>query len=284
MLRQRIPELWSRASALLSAMEWDWLYDESTGLPYGCRYPNGDASEDWHYDWLCADSRLAHFIGIGTEKIPPDSWNNLNRHKEPSRCIGLWHFEPGWDGGGLFMPLLPEIFLDEVKSEISLSTQNFIKDQISYYQQINAPAWGSSATALPPYGEEYCGYGCMRDDILVPHASILAADYISSKELAQNLLAFEALGAREWVTDGHEKLDFGFRASVNWQTSEVASVYLVLDQCMAFLSLANNKANSCIRDLFCQDDIILNAINVISDYGNSCVIDEVEITSLKNEK
>ncbi len=266
-LRQRVPELSSRASVLLNAMEWDWLYDEIIGLPYGCRYPDGSSS-DWHYDWLCADSRLAHFIGIGTEKIPPDSWNNLNRQKEQSRCTNLWHFEPGWDGGGLFMSFLPSIFLYEAKSEIETSADNFVKDQICYYQQIGAPAWGWSAIALPPYGEEYCGYGCVRDDILVPHASILAANYVSSSELITNLRAFEALGAREKVTDGNEELDFGFRASVMWQTGEVASVYLVLDQSMSFLSLVNRVINGRIRKLFCQDDITLRAIDLIPDYSH----------------
>jgi len=284
MLRQRIPELFYRAGALLDAMEWDWLYDESAGLPYGCRYPNGDASEDWHYDWLCADSRLANFIGIGTEKIPPDSWNNLNRQQESSRCIGLWHFEPGWDGGGLFMALLPGIFLDEAESELGTSARNFVQDQICYYQQIGAPAWGWSATALPPYGEEYCGYGCVRDNILVPHASVLAANYVSSAELTQNLHALEELGARVLVTDGHERFDFGFCASLNWQTGEVASVYLVLDQSMAFLSLANHRINGHIRELFCQDDITLRAINMIPDYGNSCAVNGLRVTNLTNEK
>ena len=269
MLRQRVSELSARSGALLNAMEWDWLYDDSAGLPYGCRYPDGDAS-DWHYDWLCADSRLAHFIGIGTEKIPPDSWNNLNRNQEPQRCAGLWHYEPGWDGGGLFMQFLPGIFLDETESEIGTSASNFAQDQICYAQQIGAPAWGWSATCLPPYGEDYCGYGCERDDILVPHASILAADYISPASLTENLLILEAMGGRQSVTDGTQTFDFGFRASVNWQTSEVASVYLVLDQSMAFLSLFNGITNGVIRELFCQDEITLSAISLIPEYSNSC--------------
>ena len=269
LLRQRVTELSARASALLNAMEWDWLYDNNAGLPYGCRYPDGSASNG-HYGWPAADSRLAHFIGIGTQKMPPGSWNNLNRSHEPPRCSGFWHFEPGWDGGGLFMQLLPGIFLDEAESELGTSACNFVQDQICYAQQIGAPTWGWSATALPPYGAEYCGYGCERDDILVPHASILAADCISPAELTKNLLALEALGARPLVTDGTQTFDFGFRASVNWRTREVSAVYLVLDQCMAFLSLVNHRANGRIRELFCQDDITLRAISLIPDYGNSC--------------
>jgi hypothetical protein len=269
LLRQRIPELSDRASALLNAMEWDWLYDNDVGLPYGCRFPDGSVSA-FHYNFLAADSRLAHFIAIGTSKMPPDSWSNLNRDQKLQRCAGLWHFEPGWDGGGLFMQFLPGIFLDEADSELGTSACNFAQDQICYAQQIGAPAWGWSATALPPYGEEYCGYGCERDDILVPHASILAADCLSSVSLTKNLLALSVLGARPLVTDGTQTFDFGFRASVNWELGEIASVYLVLDQSMAFLSLVNRATHGGFRDLFCEDEITSAAISLIPDYMNSC--------------
>jgi hypothetical protein len=269
LLRQRMPELSARVSTLLNAMEWDWLYDTATGLPYGCRYPDGSTST-WHYDWLSADSRLAHFIGIGTEKMPPDSWNNLSRIHEQPKCSGLWHFEPGWDGGGLFMAFLPAIFLDEKNNELGTSAHNFVQDQICYAQQIGAPAWGWSATAMPPYGADYCGYGCMRDEILVPHASILAAESINSEELYENLLSLEALGARQPVTDGIQTTDFGFRASLNWSTHDVTTTYLVLDQSMTFLSLVNKIDNKNIRKLFCQDEITHQAIKLIPDYTNSC--------------
>jgi len=272
LLRQRIPELSKRVTVLLDAMEWDWLYDKDVGLPYGCRYPDGSAST-WHYDWLVADSRLAHFIGIGTEKMPVASWNKLNRTKKSSRCNGmnLKHFKPDWDGGGLFMAFLPAIFLDEANGELGASYRNFVQDQICYAKQIGAPAWGWSATAMPPHGADYCGYRCVRDDVLVPHASILAVDYVDSAELVNNLQALESLGARTAVTDGEQTFDFGFHASVDWQKNEVASVYLVLDQSMAFLSLVNHATKGRIRSLFCQDRITQSAISKIPDYKNSCI-------------
>lgn len=272
LVRQRIPELSTRAGALLQAMEWSWLFDSSAGLPYGCRATDGSPSSWWHYDWLAADSRLAHFIGIGTGKMPPGSWMNLNRSHQPPRCASLgndlWHFEPGWAGGGLFMQLLPGIFLDEAGSELGTSARNFVQDQTCYAQQIGAPAWGWSATALPPYGAEYCGYGCVRDDILVPHATLLAAEIISGSELSQNLSNLHRLGARPLVMD--MALDYGFIASANWQTDEVATTYLVLDQTMAFLSLVNYRTGGKIRASFCQDGITRQAMTLIPDYSNSC--------------
>jgi hypothetical protein len=265
-LRQRLPEYSARASALFETMEWDWLYDKKKGLLYGCRYPEKNEPSNWHYDWLCADSRLAYFIAIGTQKIPAKSWNNLNRQHGTPKCINRWHFGPGWDGGGLFMAMLPAIFIDETKSILNISTKNFVKDQICYYKKIKAPAWGFSATALPPYGGEYCGYGCFRDEILVPHASILAMDFVKPNNYKKNLKAFEKMGARQVVTDGKEKYDFGFRASVDWKSKKNASCYLILDQAMAFLSLCNNQTSSLIRKLFSQDKIAIKAVKRISDY------------------
>ena len=263
LLRQRIPELSDRVSTLLDAMDWSWLYDPDEELLYGCRYPNGTAS-DWHYDWLAADSRLAYFISIGTEKIPPGSWDNLNRSKEPQKCANLWHFEPGWEGGGLFMQFLPGIFLDEAGSKLGESAGNFAKDQICYAQQIGAPAWGWSATALP--NGEYCGYLCERDDILVPHASILAIDCVDPDALITNLRTLETLGARSQVSDGTQMFDFGFCSSVNWQTGEISSKYLLLDQSMAFLSLVNPLTNVSLRTVFSQDKITQTGIDLILDY------------------
>ena len=110
----------------------------------------------------------------------------------------------------------------------------------------------------------------MRDDILVPHASILAIGDIGPSDLIQNLRALEALGARPLVTDGTHAFDFGFPASVNWQTRETATVYLVLDQSMAFLSLVNYRTNGRIRETFCEDSITQTAMALISDYTSGC--------------
>ena len=91
----------------------------------------------------------------------------------------------------------PTIFIDERGSELDTSYTNFIQDQICLANQIGAPAWGWSAAGIPPYEQEYCGYGCIRDDLLVPHASLLAADHVPASVLVKNLRALESLNVRE---------------------------------------------------------------------------------------
>lgn len=266
-VRQRLPALATRASALLAAMDWSWLYDASAGLLYGCRYPNGSASP-WHYDLLAADSRLAYVVGIGTGGVPVSSWSNLHRSTEAARCAADQHFGPGWLGGGLFMQFLPGIFVPEAGTALGESAQHFAEDQVCYATQIGAPAWGWSATSLPPNGYDYCGFGLFCEEALVPHASILATDYVPLAELEKNLEALQALGARPPVTDGSRTFDFGFADSVNWHTREVDTAYLELDQSMAFLSLANRQ-NGRTRKAFAADPIGATAISLIPDYQTS---------------
>ncbi|NJO15024.1 MAG: hypothetical protein HC877_04530 [Thioploca sp.] len=287
LLRQRIPELAERATALLDAMEWDWLYDNQLGLLYGCRAHDGNPSTWWHYDWLAADARLAYFIGIGKGDIPPQAWQKLNRDPEEPKCTDVSHLKPGWEGGGLFMAFLPGIFIDETTNELGISACNFARDQICVAEQIGAPVWGWSATVLPPHGEEYCGYGCENLDVVVPHASILAAECVTPEQLSQNLLALEALEAREWVTDGEQQFDFGFRASVDWERAKnkkpdaVATTYLFLDQSMAFLSLVNEITNGRLRELFHQDEMVKSATAQIADYAK-CTGEPISLYTSSN--
>lgn len=270
LLRQRVPELAGRAGKLLDDMEWDWFYDRDVHLPFACRYPDDSQSPAGHFEWLAADSRLAHLIAIGTGKIPPESWQYLDRSQEPERCGDQWHFAPGWKGGGLFMALLPELFLDESGSELGTSATNFVNDQVCLAGGLGSPAWGWSACALPPDGSSYCGYGCIADNVLAPYASLLAAEIVGSDKLADNLQALEALGARRFVPDGGVGVDFGFRDSVNWRFPDVVPVYLVLDQSMGFLSLVNLATDGGIRKSFCKDPVTGSAINLIPDYSNAC--------------
>lgn len=271
-VRQAFPELAQRAAKLLAAMEWDWLFDPSANQFYGCRYPDGSATPTWHYDLLAADSRLAYFIGIGSAKIPASSWETLNAAHESPRCVapGLWHFEPGWDGGGLFMLGLPAIFIDETGSELQASFINLVRDQQCFAAAQGIPAWGWSAAAVPPYGAEYCGYGEDCDDLIVPHASLLAIDRVGLWEIENNLSQLETLNLRKKAADGITIYDYGFRDSLLWPARQIAEFYLSLDQGMLFLSLVNHQPPGRIRSWFCLDPIAQAAIKKIPGYTGSC--------------
>lgn len=268
-VQHAVPQLAARAERLLNAMEWDWTFDADFGLPYGCRFPDGSATPMFHYDFYAADSRFAHAIGIGGRQIPTESWSRLMRAHEPARCSTTPLFEPGWDGGGLFMVLLPWIFLDESTTPIADGARAFIDDQICDFQSRNAPAWGFSAT-VPPEGNDYCGYGCTRTDFVVPHASLLAAELLSADVLLRNLENLATMGARPQVHDGVTTSDFGFVASASIVNSQVAPVYLILDQAMAFLATANRLLGGRIRHYVCQDSRAAGLRVLLPEFSGSC--------------
>jgi hypothetical protein len=274
LVRQSVPELADRANALLTAMDWSWLYDPTAGLPYGCRHPDGSV-DAFHYDYLMADSRLAHLLGIGSGGMPASSWDNLRRAHQPPRCASTGPLEPGWSGGGLFMAFLPGLFLRD-RGELASSARALVDEQICYAQQIDTPegAWGWSATAMPPNGATYCGFGCQRDDVLVPHASLLAlgahTPTVDPAAVVHNLEALERMGARTPFSDGNNDFHWGFRSSVNWQTGEVATPMLILDQTMAFLSIVDQTTGGSLRAAACKDPLVRQGTDAIADYAGTC--------------
>jgi hypothetical protein len=267
-LRNAVPQLAARAGAILGAMEWDWTYDPVAGLPYGCRFAAAPPST-FHYDWYAADSHFAHALGIGSGGMPASSWLNLNRSTESARCASTSHFAPGWTGGGLFMQLLPAVFLDQSGAPLGVSARAFIDDQICYAGSIGATTWGLSAT-VPPGGNDYCGYGCTRSDFVVPHASLLASEIVSTDALRLNLAALEALGARPQVNDGVSTADFGFVSSVAVTGAEVSPVYLILDQAMAMLGATNRLTGGSLRRYVCEDPLMSGIQKRIPEYSGGC--------------
>jgi hypothetical protein len=295
-VRNTMPQLAARAGALLDAMEWDYLFDSNFGLPFGCRYPDGRSSE-FHYDFFAADSHTAHAIGIASGRMPATSWNKLNRQIENGRCDPEAHFAPGWTGGGLFMQLLPAILLEYQRSALGASSRAFVRDQVCYGSTLfasgrsKANVWGWSAT-LPPEGAVtptgpvsadgcppndpnhrgcYCGYGCTRTDFVVPHAALLAAEVVTPEILQKDLVALHAIGGRPAVNDGLTTTDFGFVSSVSIVDDTVSPVYLVLDQEMAFLAIANRVTGGRIRGFVCIDPMMSRLRQLIpGDYRFAC--------------
>jgi hypothetical protein len=269
LVRQRFPALASRAGALLDAMDWSWLYDPGPHQLYGCRYPDGSTSA-FHYDWLDADSRMAYLVAIGSGRVPAESWAHLNAAREPARCTLPGappdHYAPGWGGGGLFMQTMAELFVQEPGCGLRASACALARDEMCYARQIHAPAWGWSATGLPPNGDDYCGYGCVRDDVLVPHAAMLAAGCLPAQAVILDLQAFERLGLRAPVTDGLQSRDFGFVASYNWTLREAAWFHLVLDQSLGFLALADHLSGGTLRALFQRDVLFQSAAGQLDCY------------------
>jgi len=253
--RAYFPELSSKFSKLIDVADWSKLYNpQADKLRFG--YNRIKDTYNGNLDDLGSDARLAYFIAVAKGKIPATSWLKLNREMEER--YGMQYLQPGWQGGGLFMQFISGLFLDEADTFLGVSAANFAYAQILHARNKAYPVWGWSACAAPT--GEYLGMGALKDEVVTPHASVLAIKYYPTLVLA-NLKALEDMGARKLFRDK----DYGFRDSINIRLKSPSDNYLVLDQCMLFLSLANFLDNDIVINNFKKDGIAKKGYKLIDD-------------------
>ena len=153
------------------------------------------------------------------------------------------------------MQYISGIWMDNSGTPVGDSSVKFAKAQIEWAKQIGSPVWGWSACDNPDGG--YLGWGGLVDPVVTPHASVLAVEHFPH-EVVENLQALEKLGVRS-TSDG-------FFDSVNWKTGKVSKHFLVLDQGMVFLSLANYLDNGIVRKWFQAAKAVKNARKSLPDY------------------
>ena len=258
---QAFPELADRCQKIMQAMDWAALYDPKGKQLYGgYDVVNQTLNPDWRVDALATDSRGAAFMAIASGAAPKDLWTTLQRDMDKRYDVS--YLKPGWQGGGLFMQYLTGIFVDERQSLMGRSAANLAYANMRNADELGLPAWGWSACLNPAGG--YLGWGKLIDEVVTPHASVLAIEDFP-REVVANLYAIERLGARApWVENGQTNA-FGFRDSVNVKTKQVAPDYLVLDQSMLFLSLVNFLEDGMIRKWFSADASVAHAMAEIEE-------------------
>ncbi len=263
MAGQAFPELRERCSKLLDAMDWGAIYDAKANQLYGgYDMKNQKFNPDWRVDGLATDSRGAPFLAVGSGKVPAGVWDRLARDSEEQ--YGARFFRPGWTGGGLFMQYITGIFVDEKNTRVGRSAANLAYQNMRNADAKKLPAWGWSSCENPDGG--YIGWGRLCDEVVTPHASVLALeDY--PHEVVENLYALQRLGARAPWTENGKTYAFGFRDSVNLSNRHVCPNYLVLDQGLLFLSLANYLENGIVRRYFNADPRVKRAMAEIDDFA-----------------
>jgi len=207
----------------------------------------------WTLPFLGTDSRLACFFAVASGGAPVSMWEKQDRGME-SRCH-TQYLKPGWQGGGLFMQFINGLWLDERATLMGRSAQNFAYAQIQHARQKGYPAWGWSASDSPAGG--YLGWGKIQDDVVTPHACVLALEHFPQAVLA-NLRVLESLGVRS----EHE----GFFDAVDIKTGRRSETYLLLDQSMLFLSLVNFLCDDAIRARFQRDPLVRRGRELLADF------------------
>lgn len=269
LVRQIFPELRPEADALLSGMDWGIIYEPRNHLyrgGYRLDKKDFDIQQpwgDWYYGFLGADTRLGSFLGVASGRVPLDHWAALDRKLETK--YGQTYYVPGWQGGGLFMQYVSGLFLDERATVVGKSAANFAYAQILHAEAVKTPVWGWSAAAAPT--GEYLGWGAIKDDVVTPHACVLAVSHYP-RSVTANLRELERRGARAPFIEDGISYALGFRDSLDWRTGQVAKGYLILDQAMLFLALANFLHDGVVWKHFENDPLVQKGLDMLPEYKN----------------
>jgi hypothetical protein len=255
---------------LVMDMDWTAFYNRKTKLLCGgYNTVTGKFNMKWSLPFLGSDSRMASFMAVATGKVPVDSWNALDRSREERHHA--YFLKPGWiNGGGVFEQYLPGLWLDERDTFMGQSAANFTYVQIRQAQLGSYPAWGWSASDSPDDG--YLGMGALKDNIVTPHASVLAVSYFPN-EVIKNLHALDKLGARS--------KKYGYVDAIDIKSSKCTDNFLVLDQSMLFLSLVNFLHDDVIQKHFESSSIVKNGRQRIKDYREPCYGENISILDLR---
>lgn len=247
------PKFHLRCQKILNAMQWGRFYDSGQAALIGGYSTEKKAfNPQWHLNLLASDAHLAQFFAVASGGAPFPIWTTFDRSTETQD--GATFFKPGWQGGGLFMQFISGLWLDQRQTVLGRSAQNFAWAQIRHGRALKTP-WGWSASDNPAGG--YLGWGALKDEVVTPHACALAIEYYPH-EVVANLRALESLGVRS-------KED-GFFDAVDVKTGKRSKLFLMLDQGMLFLSLANYLDGNVIRGWFQLDPTVRMGRSLIADY------------------
>lgn len=285
---QAMPKFGEDCERLVAAMDWGALYDKEKKLLWGgYNTQTGKVNPEWHLSLLGADSRLASFLTIATGKAPAESWDKLDRGFEEK--YGTRYLTPGWQGGGLFMQYINGLWLDDRGTLMGQSAANFAYAQLRHGEKVGQTSrlstvlsgtgkmpvlpWGWSASDSP--SGEYLGWGKLRDEVVTPHACALAIQDFP-REVVANLRALEKMGAR------HRR--YGFYDAIDVQTGKVTDNFLVLDQSMLFLSLANFLHDDVVRKHFQSSPLVQRGRSLIRDYQEPAFGENLSVCFVEEPK
>ena len=289
-VRQAFPELGPRCTKLIDRANYRFFYDDVEQVMNHGFYVHMNCRAEYVYGLLYTESRAGSLIAIGKGDVPAEHWFQLLRTfpadatwqslmpqgrkakvVDGYTTIGGWYewngfrYVPSW-GGSLFEALMPTVIIDEKRyGPENVGTNDVIHAIIHRryaLETLKYPVWGMSPCSMTAtngyseYGVKVLGVRGYPAGVVTPHVSALAI-YVTPAEAIANL--------RHLI----EKYDiygqYGFYDAVDPVSGEVAHKYLVLDQGMIFLALANYLGDQCIQKHFASDPIAQKVLPLLKD-------------------
>jgi len=289
-VRSSFPELAALATSMIDERDYGFFYDTAfRQMSHGYAVDRGEFSP-YHYATLYTEARLGSLIAIGKGDVPEDHWFRMVR-TFPATCTwqslppqgrkrkevrghavtgGFYEWKglryvPSW-GGSMFEALMPTLLVDEqalAPHSLGRNAAAHVEVQRRYAtEELGLPVWGMSPSADPhpdgyrEYGVPVLGTRGYSDAAVTPHAVALALA-IEPREATANL--------RRLATRYDLYGEYGFFDAVDPRTGSVARAYLVLDQAMLFVALANHLDDGVMQKRFASDPIAARALSILAD-------------------
>ncbi|MEX2562886.1 MAG: glucoamylase family protein [Nitriliruptoraceae bacterium] len=245
-LVERLEIVAQRAEALVDAMDFRFLYNDSDKLlSIGLRVAD-QTLDPSSYDLLASESRLASFVAIAKSDLPPQHWFALGRTMTP---VGRSAALLSWSGS-MFEYLMPSLVMREPPdSLLNTTATNIVRRQISYGAQRGVP-WGVSESAHNVRDVELTyqysdfgvpGLGLRRglgaDVVVAPYATALAA-MVDVDAALDNFRRFDRLGSRGSY-GYYEAIDFTPGNVPTGQRFALVRAYMAHHQGMSLVALGN---------------------------------------------
>jgi cellobiose phosphorylase len=219
----RLRDLAARASRLVDAMRFEFLYDRRRRIfTIGYRLADADGpgrADNAFYDLLASEARLASFVAIAKGDVPQHHWFQLGRlvtNVHGRATLLSW-------GGTMFEYLMPLLLMRSFPGTLlDQSCHTCVARQMDYARRRGIP-WGVSESAYPltdragtyqykAFGVPGLGLkrGLDEDLVVAPYATALAS-LVDPAAAASNFRRLARAGAHGRF-GFYEALDYGGRA------------------------------------------------------------------------
>ena len=256
-LDRRLLTIETSARAMASAMEFDFLFDESRRLLSIGFLVSEDRLDLNCYDLLASEARLASFVAIAAGDIPARHWFRLGREVTPvahSAALVSW-------SGSMFEYLMPSLVMRAPFGSLLERTNRLIvRRQIQYATELGLP-WGISESAYNARDKEltyqYSNFGVpglgfkrglSENLVIAPYATGLAA-MIDPAAAAANFGRLAAIGARGRY-GFYEALDFTPSRLPDGESRAIVLAYMAHHQGMTVVAIANALLDGVMRSRF----------------------------------
>ncbi len=262
-LAARLDAAADKAHALAAAMEFGFLFDESRNLlSIGFQVDEGRLDGN-DYDLLGSEARLASFVAVAKDDIPPKHWFRLGRTLTP---VGKGSSLISWSGS-MFEYLMPSLIMHAPAGSLLEGTnRQIVRRQISYGAELGVP-WGISESQYNArdldFNYQYSGFGVpdlgykrgLADNIVIaPYATGLAA-MVDPGAAARNYRRLEEEGGRGrygW----YEALDYTPARLPEGSRVAVIRAYMAHHQAMSIVAIANALQHGDMRDRFHAEPMV----------------------------